>query len=421
MDRLGAARQPSANDAGRAAAAKTEAATQPTVEPRAVAGARPVVAGVKADKEPLAEPIAGPDKAAGEPPLRDTAMATYGCKVETPHPNSLWRRDLVYPARGLRIEVRPMTPDDDQRELDFFAAQTVRERIMRFMGVRNRLLPHEVRQLTHVDFGRDFALVAADRKTDALVGVARYCRDPKDPAVASAAIAVLQSYQRLGLARYLVAALFDAAMEHGVRTLVAEILRENVASRRLFDKVAGQVGATKRLADVDYDVYTYHFGLPSSMAKGLPGAEADGPPEPAGPEAPAAGPPTFVVDDSRHPRSLWRHELVFPSGARLEVRPADPDDRLRVQHFAEAIAGSDAMAVHDLSHIDFAHGFTLVAIDTASDEFVGVAHFHRGPDWSRLNVLTAPSHRGLGIADFLAAELLRAAETEVVPHRRAAL
>mmetsp|Transcript_99363 Transcript_99363/g.290017 ORF Transcript_99363/g.290017 Transcript_99363/m.290017 type:complete len:371 (-) Transcript_99363:128-1240(-) len=351
------------------------------------------------------------------PPNRDSLVASYGGVVEIKHVNSLWRRDLVYEKRGLRLEVRPMTPDDDLREADFFKAQSVKERIMRFMGVKNKLLPQEVKQLTHLDFDRDFAIVAVDRGTDGLAGIARYCRDRDDPQMAEVAVAVLQSYQRLGLARYLVAVLFDAAVVYGVRTLVADILRENTASRRLFEKVAREVGAAKRLAQVDSDVFTYHFHLPATGA----GNPQESPEVAACADKPLP-PPSFTVDNSRHPRSLWRHDLIYPSGLRVEVRPADPDDRVRLLHFTQRVSDTgETAAVQDLAHLDFLSGFSLVAIDFAKDEFVGVAHFHRSQDWSRLNVLTDPAYHGLGISDFLASEVLRAAELEVVPRARAAL
>jgi len=336
------------------------------------------------------------------------------------HPNSLWRRDLIYEGRGLRLEVRPMTPDDDVRERDFFDAMTMRERLLRFMGVKNQLLPEEVRQFTHLDFDRDFAIVAVDRNTDSLAGIARYCRDRDDPKTAEAAVAVLQRYQRLGLARYLVTTLFDAAKEYGVRTLVADILRENTASRLLFEKVAAHAGATKRLAQVDFDVCTFEYTLPDAASDNLQERVSECSPkcDVAGWEDRASGPLQFVVDDSRHPRSIWRHDLVFPSGLRVDVRPADPDDRRRVDHFAETVADAgDVVAVEDLQHINFASGFTLVAIDAEKDELASVATFHHSKDWSRLGVVTAKDYQGLGIADFMATEVIRAAASEVLPLR----
>lgn len=307
-----------------------------------------------------------------------------------------------------------MTPDDDLREVDFFEAQSMEERLMRFMGARGPLQPHEVRKLTHLDFDRDFAIVAVDRKTDALAGIARYARDRTDFSMAEAGVAVLQKYQRFGLAWYLLATLFEAARMYGVQTIIADILRENIASRKLFDTVASRAGASKRLMGVDAGVFTYHFGLS--------GSQADTPHLTSNSQQPTGRPLPYVLEHSRHPRSLWRHDLVFPSGLRVEVRPADPDDQIRVRHFTEAaVALGDGTAVINLAHIDFTSGFTLVAIDTSTDEFVGVAHFQRGIDWLKLDVLTDPDYRRLGIADFLAAEVVRAAESEVLAPARSAI
>merc|ERR1740121_1646210 len=105
---------------------------------------------------------------------------------------------------------------------------------------------------------------------------------------------------------------------------------------------------------------------------------------------------------------------------RVHVRPTDSDDGLRVKQFVEnaAISGFSG-DVRDLERVDFTHGFTIVALDTATDEFVGMAQYIRNEDWSRMNVLTTPKYRGLGIADFLSVEILHAAENDVVPQYRA--
>jgi len=366
--------------------------------------------------EEAAESASGPAESL---PTRDSVMASYGATVEVRHPNSLWRRDLVYKASGLRLEVRPITPDDDVRETEFFNAMTVRERVLRFMGAKNTLLPQEVRNLTHLDFDRDFAIVAVDRKTDSLVAIARYCRELDNPEMAEAAVAVLQRYQRLGVGQYLVSALFDAAKAYGVKTLIADILRENTASRRLFDKVAERAGAQRRLEQADFDVYTYHYILPEVNAWApheVKVAESKDNPD-TGQLQTAA----FTVDDSRHPRSLWRHDLIFQSGLRVDVRPADPDDKVRVSHFTQKVADTGgAPEVTDLARIDFTNGFALVGVDAAKDELAGAAHFQRSSEGLRLSVLTAPDYRGLGIADFLSMEVLRAAEREVMAHEKVA-
>lgn len=323
-----------------------------------------------------------------------------------------------------------MTPDDDQREATFFNSMTMRERLLRFLGMKNQLLPEEVRQLTHLDFDRDFALVAVDRSTDSLAGIARYCRDAAEPEVAEVAVAVLQKYQRLGIARYLVSAIFSAAKEHGVRTLVADILRENSASRQLFDKVAKEAGAKKELKEADFELYTFHYTFPDAQVEKVEKSPQEATPCGATPfgasereyltprshvEGSEQSPPAYTVDDSRHPRSLWRHDVVYESGLRLHVRPADPDDDVRIRHFAKKLDDAgDPASMDKLMRIDFTNGFHLIALDTAKDEFVGAAHFHRGSDSFSLNVLVDPEYRGLGVGDFLTQQVMRAADKEVV-------
>mmetsp|Transcript_75445 Transcript_75445/g.196224 ORF Transcript_75445/g.196224 Transcript_75445/m.196224 type:complete len:389 (-) Transcript_75445:535-1701(-) len=368
------------------------------------------------------------DKFDGDSPqaalARDAMLSAYGGVVERRHPNSTWRRDLVYPARGLRLEVRPLTPDDVGREGDFFNAQTSRERFMRFLGATEVLPPALLRRLTHVNFGRDFAVAAVDRETDALVGVARYERW-QDDEVASVAVAVLKKYQRLGIARYLMATVFDAARQAGITRLVAEIFTFNYASRLLVERVRRLAGAQHSLVNEDGDVSIYHFRLAdlNQAVVGGRSSKTSMPSQPRSAKLFVGSSDAFVLDDHRHPRSLWRHDLIFSSGLRVEVRPLDVDDKVRIAEFAEALvlAGcehlSQRLSIGDL--FDFASGFALVGLDMATDTIVGFAYFHRGEDMSRMDAFTLPAVRSLGLGDFLAKEVLRAALVEVMGCRSA--
>jgi len=362
----------------------------------------------------------------------DLVMEGYGCMVKKMHKNSVWRRDLVYPAKDLRIEVRPMTPDDDQREADFFEAQTLEERANRFLGITSRLPPMLIKRLTHVNFAVDFAIVAVDRATDQLAGVARYVCLKDEPGHASVAVAVLKKYQRLGLGRYLLGATFDSAAMRGITTLVAEILAKNKASRTLFSRVGEDAGAEKHFIGTDGDVHIFHFTFPKPAGAGAPSAGAW---SAATQDSGRKGNPLrFAVDDSRHPRSLWRHDLVFETGVRIEVRPGDTDDALRVEEFMKvlgksapkgsgvlAAAGGAATPPDRAGAVDFTTGFVLVAIDRKTDNVVGIGRFHRGTGFSQMHVATLPKYGEMGVGDFLAAQLLRAASAEVIPKLYSAL
>lgn len=341
-------------------------------------------------------------------------MAQYGCKVENIHANSIWRRELVFEARNLRLEIRPMTPDDDRREKAFFDSQTLEERTMRFMGGMS-MLAAWLRLLTHIDFSKDFAIVAVDRAADTFAGVARYVHQKNDLGIAHAAVAVLKKYQRIGLAHYLLTAVFDAAIDAGLHTLVADILMVNHASKQLFAKVARETGAQQRIVERDGRVDTYNFLLPCRQGV-WPRRQGS-----------VVQPPTsgakFDSDRTRHPMSLWRRDLIFPSGMRIEIRPADADDRLRLERFRAQLLASGELEVSATIETspDFSRGFMLVAVDYKTDDVVAAGAFKRGSDTAQLQVATASSYRGLGIADALLADLLQAVTAEFAPVLRAAL
>eukprot|EP00930_Biecheleria_cincta_P070384 TRINITY_DN58020_c0_g1_i1.p1 TRINITY_DN58020_c0_g1~~TRINITY_DN58020_c0_g1_i1.p1 ORF type:complete len:360 (-),score=47.65 TRINITY_DN58020_c0_g1_i1:273-1352(-) len=342
----------------------------------------------------------------------DALLTKHSWEIQKSHPNSQWRRDLVHIQRGLHLEVRPVTPDDDRREVDFFQAQTAHERSGRFLGVQEQLGPEQIRQFTHLNFSRDFAICAVNRATDAFVGVARYCRSIKDATRAELAVAVLKEYQGLGLGSYLAARVFEAAQEAGLHTLVAEMLKGNVAPLHLLNTVSHKLGWQQRLdrSDPDLDV----MYLSPAHIQTTDTAQQF--------EERLKLPVPYTVDKSRHPHSLWRQDLVYPGGLCIEVRPSDVDDKHRLSSFAKIChrervrrlqtAASEVGPEGDF--LDFTTGFTLVAIDRSSDCIVGLAHFHRDSDWSCLNTLTSPSYSGLGIGDFLASQVLSAARSEVL-------
>eukprot|EP00405_Crypthecodinium_cohnii_P022852 CAMPEP_0206471898 /NCGR_PEP_ID=MMETSP0324_2-20121206/31852_1 /ASSEMBLY_ACC=CAM_ASM_000836 /TAXON_ID=2866 /ORGANISM="Crypthecodinium cohnii, Strain Seligo" /LENGTH=312 /DNA_ID=CAMNT_0053946341 /DNA_START=380 /DNA_END=1318 /DNA_ORIENTATION=+ len=305
-----------------------------------------------------------------------------------------------------------MTPDDDKREQAFFDAQSTEEKTMRFLGGVN-MPPALLRLLTHVNFGKDFAIVAVDRATDGLAGVARYVHQENDWRIAHAAVAVLKKYQRMGLAYYLLTCVFEAAKEAHINTLVADFLMVNHASKALFAKISETQGAESRLIERDGRVDTFHYILPQDES------DAGDVPQHLESEKKAPKGPSFNVDQSRHPFSLWRRDLIFDTGLRVEIRPADADDRQRLDTFSEEVLKDEKNSQHLppvlRSAPDFSRGFMLVALDTATDEIVAVAHFRKGIDDSSMHVITASGYKGMGIGEVLTNEVLRAAITDVTP------
>lgn len=145
---------------------------------------------------------------------------------------------------GTDIAIRPIRPED-KAQLEAGLHRLSSESVYaRFMSAKPHFSAAELRYLTEVD-GRDHvALVAAPADRDGfIVAVARYVRDPRDPATAEAAVLVADPLQRKGLGRALGLALADEARANGITRFTASMLGTNVAAHRLMhaltERVAG--------------------------------------------------------------------------------------------------------------------------------------------------------------------------------------
>jgi RimJ/RimL family protein N-acetyltransferase len=92
----------------------------------------------------------------------------------------------------------------------------------------SHLTDRELQYLTEIDYTNHFAWVAADPADDMNgYGVARYVRDPKDPEVAEAAVAVVDDQQGKGLGSILVRLLVATALDNGITTFRGWVLGDN--------------------------------------------------------------------------------------------------------------------------------------------------------------------------------------------------
>jgi RimJ/RimL family protein N-acetyltransferase len=118
-----------------------------------------------------------------------------------------------------------------ERSRERFSDESMRRR---FMGPKPRLTTTELRYLTEVDGDWHAALVAVPLDDlNAIVGVARFVRQPAEPQTAEAAIIVADDMQGRGLGKRLAHELADAARERGVRRFEASMLSDNKAALAL--------------------------------------------------------------------------------------------------------------------------------------------------------------------------------------------
>ena len=125
---------------------------------------------------------------------------------------------------GTQLQVRPIRPDDLEREKAFFHALSERSRFQRFMHAITDLSPELLRRFVSPDYERELALVALH--DDRFVAVARYA--PTDsPVRAEFALVVADAWQRKGVGRVLLERIAAAARRAGFRALCGSILDSN--------------------------------------------------------------------------------------------------------------------------------------------------------------------------------------------------
>lgn len=146
---------------------------------------------------------------------------------------------------GLPVQLRRIRPDDKPllaAALESLSDETVRQR---FLAPKPAFNDSELRYLTEVDFKDHYAIVAVLPESDgAIVGVARWIRDPQVPEEVEAAVVVCDALQGHGLGRALGIAIADAARARGVQRFTATMLSDNLAAERLFAAVSERLVVT---------------------------------------------------------------------------------------------------------------------------------------------------------------------------------
>lgn len=160
---------------------------------------------------------------------------------------------------GQVIHLRPIRPDDVEREARFVRRVGRESSYFRFFNVRRDLSPAELEHFTNVDYDDRMALIAT--VGDDMVAVGRYDVLDEDTAadggkVAEVAFLVEDSYQQLGIGSRLLQDLTVYARTRGITEFEAYVLAENIGMMRLFRNSGYRM--TRRL---DEGIYRVEFPL----------------------------------------------------------------------------------------------------------------------------------------------------------------
>jgi acetyltransferase len=130
---------------------------------------------------------------------------------------------------GLRLCVRPLRPDDREREIEFINSLSERTRFYRMMTPLKFLPPHLLDRLMDIDYDRRMAFVATveQDEREQFVGIARYGETDR-PDTVELGVTVTDRWQRHGIARLLISELVRFARWRGVRRIEGIVLPDNL-------------------------------------------------------------------------------------------------------------------------------------------------------------------------------------------------
>jgi ribosomal protein S18 acetylase RimI-like enzyme len=134
------------------------------------------------------------------------------------------------------VQIRALRPDDRADLLSAVGRTGAESLFRRFFAAKRGFSEQEIAFFLNVDFVNHVALVAVveEGERPAIVGGGRYI--VVQPGKAEVAFAVVDQYQAQGIGATLMRHLATIARSSGLRELVAEVLPDNTAMLKVFEK-----------------------------------------------------------------------------------------------------------------------------------------------------------------------------------------
>jgi RimJ/RimL family protein N-acetyltransferase len=143
----------------------------------------------------------------------------------------------VEPLRdGRRVEIRALKPDDREGLVAAVGRASDQSLYRRFFGAKRDFSEREIAFFLNVDFVNHVALVAVLEEDGRPVIIAGGRYVVVQPGKAEVAFAVVDRYQGQGIGAALLRHLTAIARAAGLKELIAEVLPENTAMLKVFEK-----------------------------------------------------------------------------------------------------------------------------------------------------------------------------------------
>ncbi|WP_197085178.1 bifunctional acetate--CoA ligase family protein/GNAT family N-acetyltransferase [Saccharothrix sp. ST-888] len=194
------------------------------------------------DPRPSQPNSAQPSADAAQPPAGQSPAAEQRPGGEQPDDDrhsypQHWEADVLLRDGGT-ARIRPITPADAERLVEFYEQVSDQSKYFRFFAPYPRLSDRDVRRFTHHDYINRVGLAVVVR--DRFIATVRYDRiDPDGRPSASGtdaevAFLVQDAHQGRGVASALLEHIAAVAQERGIRRFTAEVLPENRKMVKVF-------------------------------------------------------------------------------------------------------------------------------------------------------------------------------------------
>ena len=146
---------------------------------------------------------------------------------------------------GRQAEIRALRSTDRAELLAAVGRSSAQSLYRRFFSPKRTFTQQEVAYFTNVDFDKHVALVATlpEGGRRVIIGGARYI--VIQPGKAEVAFVVVDAYQGLGIGAALMRHLARHAREAGLEELIAEVLADNTAMLKVFERSGLRSRATR--------------------------------------------------------------------------------------------------------------------------------------------------------------------------------
>lgn len=137
----------------------------------------------------------------------------------------------------IRVDVRPIRPDDEDLEKELFSNLSRQTQYFRFFGYVPNVNHDMLTRFTQIDYDREIALIALvkDGGKEKMAGVVRLVHE-SNGTDAEFAIVVADKWQGKGLGNRFMDTILDIAKQRGVKKIFANVLNSNTTMLYMFRK-----------------------------------------------------------------------------------------------------------------------------------------------------------------------------------------